>query len=273
MPLASVALFAARAAAEHRRGLLAEPDDAGARVRGPPLVPLHRCRLVWCKAAAAAAKAAREGTHEARQYDHDLRFAKTRDDLLFPARYDNVASTSSVGQQRLRGAGWHKWLPRPMSRVGFHEISKTSRQAAKDFKSSHGYVQCVRSSLSDVLISSQQSKVQQLFGTAGFHNWVVWTLLWDESKLKVKVPGEPPGMQSILVQHAIAHWETPGMVTHAREIVMPPRAIDRCTASNIMAGLEITTPLPLDRILGPGLFTCLQLGADSAASNILVMKY
>ena len=64
--------------------MLAEPDDAGARVRGPPLVPLHRCRLVWRKAAAAA-KAALQATHEARQYDHDLRFAKARDDLLFPS--------------------------------------------------------------------------------------------------------------------------------------------------------------------------------------------
>ena len=68
------------------------------------------------------------------------------------------------------------------------------------------------------------------------------------------------------------YWEDKDMHSYEQEVIVPPVAIDKCTANNMKKALLQSLPVPLQTILDAGLIPCLQLCADSVSANYLIAK-
>lgn len=176
---------------------------------------------------------------------------------------------------RHRGALWKEWLPRAALRTSYEFLADTARQVGRRVKGGHKHTNDVRSMVALLYMESQKDAIHKAMSSAQVHphNWVVYSLMFDESKFVLKTTGESTLCQSVLTAHAMLHYEDKAMHVSSHEVVYAPVVVERATADNLLAGLTSRHPAPLASLLESGLFGCLQVSTDAASTNYKIVKH
>ena len=138
-------------------------------------------------------------------------------------------------------------------------------------QSNHGMVRCVRGALAQALHRLQQEGMQGIIDRAT--PFLIFNLLFDETKLKVKVQHEAVASSSVLWCHGLLRFLGPGNSLCEEEVVMPPLVLQQASADGILGGIRRSLPQPLTSLFQNVGLGCLQVTSDAASANQLLIKH
>ena len=162
---------------------------------------------------------------------------------------------------------------------GFCEVffapspADNDRALAKEKKTTHGYVAGIRQSGSSLCFDAQNLYVQSILeNELGENDFVIHTIMFDETELYVKPSDANANTCSILAMHA---WLTLGQSgkTLQIEVHLPPGAIENKKAESIWAALTTRSPVPLLLDKKSAKFLAVNFGSDHHKANLRLIDY
>ena len=164
-------------------------------------------------------------------------------------------------------------MPRAILRAAFR-LSDCRKHVARDFHANATTVAKAQMSVASTFCDLQGQSIDEHIVRSGKHNWLLYTLQWDETSFTVKANDGPPCVQSILSQHGVLRWETADEQEHVQEVVLPPCILQDKSANGMLGAIVARhAPSGVSGILDSALFSCFSPCIDSVAANLLMVKH
>ena len=177
-----------------------------------------------------------------------------------------------VARPKQRGAGaWKLWLPRSLLRVAFGELSTNTRAVARKMQSNHAYIRKVRAAIAQSMWMLQQRRLREIVSQPA--PYIVLNVLWDETKMAVKLKNESVANSSILCSHGLVRYVDAQGHRREEEVILPPVALQSTTADACLGGIQHCLPQGLQDVFANSQLGCLQITSDAASSNHLIVKH
>ena len=168
---------------------------------------------------------------------------------------------------------WKRCTAKGFCEVLFAPPADNDRALAKEKKTTHGYVAGIRQSGSSLCFDAQNLYVQSILeNELGENDFVIHTIMFDETELYVKPSDANANTCSILAMHA---WLTLGQSgkTLQIEVHLPPGAIENKKAESIWAALTTRSPVPLLLDKKSAKFLAVNFGSDHHKANLRLIDY
>lgn len=174
----------------------------------------------------------------------------------------------------VKGRGmWKRCSARGFCRMVFAPPSANDTALAREKKTTHGYVAAIRQAGCSMCWDIQSQHVQSILeNELGENDFVIHTIMFDETELYVKPSDAKANTCSVLAMHAYLTLGQNGR-TWECEVHLPPGSIENKTAESIWEALTTRSPVPLLLDRKSARFLALNFGSDHHKANLRLIDY
>ena len=190
------------------------------------------------------------------------------------AKVDNLMKVPGENKVETKGSGrWQQVLPQTYLKVAFSDPASTDRATVTQFNLGNSAASDIRSSAALLLYKMQRMRIEAtLSHQPSGPSFVIFQVMWDLASFKVVIPPLGANVHPIMGAHGMLTYRV-GDTVFNEEVVIPPTPTWNETAESMMSVLKRHCGWAL-KLEGNGdqHFTLLNLGCDSARSNIRLMN-